>query len=572
MKYYLGLGLIGLLLTSCKNQTETTNSLIQIESSRKAISASAPTLSMEARASQRLIRSTEYLRKNLKVIGLSGTRWEPLEWTISSDQFDIRIPKSLDRIRITLTARTDSSLMNIFNMLVMNRIEQPQAFVLESTLIDNLGSNEQQFIPLGKTMVPHQVSRFVNLNGGNKKEQGSQRFRIEFLPTTLNGSIGQGFIRLVSPRFLRKFAVFRPNTIFNFIDVDTVMNLTPKHDEQLSELYHAGHRLWSIGLRFDATKPNYFEKRIKPVIERLNAHPILGKVDLSANLSNHYVKYCPEQLILDNGSEVKVRNCLNLFDSKNLLAKELREHLDGLLNTMDQLGARLKMIYLFDEVAGQGVPVLFQQQVYRYVQEKRPDLALHTNHSFYSGKEMRIIDGEEKWVGKLTDQVSTELASRHLHASTADTYSFSFYTIPRLRSNDNEAQVRLLKEMEVRGFLVKPWIKLLGTTTTPEPLPGKDPVNPCGRRQSYTWYKTYILTCQAMIELNEFSLQANQGFGFWAFFNAEPRTKPPSWIATLAFQERNFCENQYRAAVDFSRDWIGRTGIQSQSCELSNRK
>ena len=75
-----------------------------------------------------------------------------------------------------------------------------------------------------------------------------------------------------------------------------------------------------------------------------------------------------------------------------------------------------------------------------------------------------------------------------------------------------------------------------------------------------------------MIELNEFSLQANQGFGFWAFFNAEPRTKPPSWIATLAFQERNFCENQYRAAVDFSRDWIGRTGIQSQSCELSNRK
>ena len=127
---------------------------------------------------------------------------------------------------------------------------------------------------------------------------------------------------------------------------------------------------------------------------------------------------------------------------------------------------------------------------------------------------------------------------------------FSHYSIPSLLNNgDDRRQVEMMTRMEQLKMLNKPFVKIFGTTLHTDKEPR------CKTEDAH--FRVFRLTRDVKRVLTARSAANWTGGAFWAFYDREAReaagVASPTWEATMAHQENDYCDSQFRAVRKFSR-------------------
>jgi hypothetical protein len=365
------------------------------------------------------------------------------------------------------------------------------------------------------------------------------------------GSLG-GTVDLVGPTFAAKVDPLAGKAIVNYIDADTIRSLEAPHDAQLRTLASAGHRVWVLGGIRDVSQFNQVMGLIAnhATLSQARFLLVMGGLATKATCDLAYFRRANEKtydvppltIVTDDDASpleppdtaLVRQNCAELTTpslATDPRAAKLKSHLDMYIEL-----ARHPLVaglYLPDELASLGLPVEYQHTIHQYVNAALPELMVFGTHSFYVGSS-----------ATRSDQFASEVASRYYSTASADTWFFDYYTAPAIAAGATRQQEAFLSFLSQRYFLAKPFVKLFYATVEKPQWPCSDPAR----------YRNMLCASEGLRGAVPHHQRKNwSSRGFWAYFNAEARTKPPDWDATLAYQKNEFCQHQFDTVVQFSR-------------------
>ena len=411
---------------------------------------------------------------------------------------------------------------------------------------------------------------FFTLNLGND-HQTEKAYQVLRMHIKRIDPQAEGRIRLTQLTANSKENLFTNRSIVNFINTQTINNLTSEHDRQLAELYAAGHRTWILsGLRDLGIQPDQ-------IFERIQDHPVLSKCKFTIFIHELATnEFCEVHQYTDRSSETYQHEPARIFpigsgksirdldqgfvtvlaNAAELKSLDLRTDLDTLLanhvseyvRVIRDYDHLINGIMLFDEPDHHGVPASYQEDVYRWFNRLLPNKCIVSIYSFYVGKTI------------VANRVTLDEASTYVTRNANDVHLFDHYTPGALYLGSDNRQLQLTAYHDHFKMFSKPYAKLLYGATSPA-WTCDDLDSVTGqfiRKKTVADFKgVYDLTESVRDILPEFQRKNGDHMGYWAFFNRTAfGNHLPSWLSTLVNDSDEFCENQYDAVIENSKEYF----------------